>query len=82
MAIVVRDRGSSGRAGGSCDGGNPGGVYEFGQHHGIPDETCEQYLAKNPDKFECSSLQICETCAPPVPGPNENTECTPILTQS
>jgi cathepsin X len=25
------------QAGGSCNGGNPGGVYSFGKSHGIPE---------------------------------------------
>lgn len=47
--------------GGSCDGGNPGGVYEYIHKHGIPDETCQNYEAVN---GECRPLGICETCMP------------------
>jgi cathepsin X len=32
-------------AGGGCFGGNPGGVYEFAHEKGIPDSSCEQYVA-------------------------------------
>ena len=51
------------KAGGSCDGGNPGPVYEFGKKYGIPDDTCQQYIAKNPEKFSCSPVQVCQTCS-------------------
>ena len=35
------------KAGGSCSGGNPGGVYEFAYEQGIPDSSCQQYVAQN-----------------------------------
>jgi cathepsin X len=28
------------RAGGSCNGGNPMGVYKYGNKNGIPEESC------------------------------------------
>ena len=50
------------RAGGSCEGGNPGGVYEFAYKHGIPDSSCEQYVAEDLLKARCSAVDICKDC--------------------
>lgn len=46
---------------GSCNGGNPAGVYAYGRSHGIPSETCQNYEAKN---GKCAPLGRCETCDP------------------
>lgn len=51
-------------AGGSCDGGEPGAVYQFAMSHGIPDETCQFYTASNPDSPSCSAMNVCKTCHP------------------
>lgn len=60
------------QGGGTCEGGNPGGVYEFAHKHGIPDDTCQQYKAENPpDGFKCDAMQVCKTCVPPPPPPGE-----------
>jgi cathepsin X len=50
------------KAGGSCEGGNSEGVYRFAREVGLPDDTCQQYLAKNPNEFSCSPVQICKSC--------------------
>jgi len=46
---------------GGCGGGNPIFAYEYMHHHGLPDQTCQAYQAKN---LKCSDLSVCETCAP------------------
>jgi len=53
------------RAGGSCNGGMAAEVYIYGKQHGIPEETCQAYAAKNPEHFSCSDIQKCMNCAPP-----------------
>ena len=49
-------------AGGSCLGGNPAGVYQFAYEHGIPDDTCQQYTARDPEVANCSAIQQCMSC--------------------
>ena len=56
------------RAGGSCNGGNPGGVYSFAYKEGIPDSSCEQYVAHNLEKGSCEPIDKCKDCTwPPCP---------------
>eukprot|EP00808_Paulinella_micropora_P019130 g8094.t1 len=56
--------------GGSCQGGNPAGVYRYAKIMGIPDETCQVYEAKNND---CRPLGICDTCSK-----NASIGCYPV----
>ena len=57
------------RAGGSCNGGNPGGVYRFAKKEGIPHSSCEQYVAHNePLLHRCQAIDKCKDCTwPPCP---------------
>ena len=48
--------------GGSCDGGNVGGVFTYMEQHGLPDETCQNYEAIN-GLNKCKPLGVCETCS-------------------
>lgn len=60
--------------GGSCDGGNVGGVFDYMEEHGLPDETCQNYEATN-DGNDCRPLGVCETCSPTAGG---GSNCTQI----
>jgi len=72
-------------AGGSCEGGNPGGVYDFAFGNGIPDSSCEQYVAKDPSQgFSCDSIDVCKDCTwPPCPvGETCQDKCWPVKHKS
>jgi len=65
------------RGGGSCEGGNPGGVYDYMAKHGLPDETCQNYEALD---GVCAPAGVCETCVPGVaPQPFTPGTCTPVV---
>ena len=67
-------------AGGTCEGGDPIGVYEFAYNQGIPEDSCQSYVAKNPSSFDCSPIQVCKTCGGSSPPANATGQenCTAI----
>ena len=62
--------------GGSCNGGNVGGVFDYMERKGLPDETCQNYEATN--DISCEPTGICETCTPGPGGPGTPGNCTKI----
>ena len=49
-------------AAGSCEGGDPVGVFEYLHATGLPSETCQPYLAI--DGQGCAPENVCRSCAP------------------
>jgi cathepsin X len=55
------------QAGGDCGGGDPSGVYDYAYQFGIPDSSCEQYVARDLDSPTCHPIDVCRDCHGPPP---------------
>ena len=58
--------------GGSCEGGDPYGVYEYIAEKGLPSESCQNYEAID---GQCQPYGVCENCSP-------GQGCTPVTNYS
>lgn len=62
--------------GGSCNGGDPSGVYDWAYNHGLEPASCMNYEAKNHDEARdvegCKALYVCRDCVPPPPKEGES----------
>jgi cathepsin X len=48
---------------GGCDGGDPTEAFSWIHQNGIPNDSCQNYVAKG-DGNECTAEHICENCHP------------------
>jgi len=60
------------QAGGSCDGGNPGTVYEWAYNYGMVHSSCEQYVALNLQDRYCEAIDVCRDCSWPPPAEGDD----------
>jgi len=49
--------------GGDCDGGYAGDAMQYLYDNGVPDETCQNYMAQN-SPHQDDSFNVCYTCEP------------------
>jgi len=59
------------QAGGSCNGGNPGAVYQYAHDTGLLSGSCMQYVAKNL-YTEFKPIDECRDCVPPAPAEGDD----------
>lgn len=59
------------QAGGSCNGGNPGKVYQYAHNVGLVHSSCEQYQSVNL-QHECGPIDVCRDCLWPPPRPDDD----------
>ena len=60
------------QAGGSCDGGNPAGAYQWAYTNGLKHSSCMQYTAYNLTTRMCTDIDTCRDCTWPPPAVGES----------
>lgn len=60
------------QAGGDCGGGDPLGVYQFAHQTGIPEDSCQTYVAEDASDPICDAIEKCENCAGPPPASGQS----------
>lgn len=68
--LAIQDILNCGASAGTCMGGSAVGAYEYVANHGIPDDTCQVYQAKD---LPCSDEHRCVNCI----GPPGESHCFP-----
>lgn len=66
---VVVNCGPAAGLGSGCDGGEVFDVFEFMHRYGLPDETCQNYVAApaHPnDPTRCDKIDVCMNCMPSI----------------
>ncbi|CAD7934143.1 unnamed protein product [Amoebophrya sp. A25] len=58
---------------GSCNGGSDVTLYNYVKQHGLPDESCQVYEARD---YECSPFRTCMNCDPTPDGRAGNESST------
>ena len=68
------------QAGGSCNGGNPGDVYEFAHTTGLVHGSCMNYVAYNDQSGICQDISVCRDCHGPAPAVGDDglANCTAV----
>ena len=59
---VILNCGPQHGLGAGCDGGEGYDIFEYMYRYGLPDESCQQYIAKS--SGTCGAIDVCSNCMP------------------
>ncbi len=60
------------QAGGTCNGGDPAGVFEYAHKNGLVHSSCMNYIAYNEVDSMCGAIDICRDCVGPAPAEGDS----------